>query len=156
RLARALDLDATTIPRWDELQLIAASGDGRSLATVAATPAGVDMDRVVAVSLLSDDLIAGRQTPDHVMSALTAIAPRPPAPAWQFHLAVAAAAVALAVIFGLQHVTAAIIIFCSAGAGALLRRRLAPLSGNLYLQPFCAALLSGIVGAVAARYHISS
>jgi uncharacterized membrane protein YjjP (DUF1212 family) len=156
RLARALDLRTTIIPRWGELQLVGSTGDGRILETVAANPTGVDMDRVAAASLLCDDLVEGRRSPDVAMPALKAIAVRPPAPTWQFALAAAAAAVALAVIFGVQHASTAIIIFLSAGAGALLRRRLATLSDNLYLQPFCAALLSGVVGALAVRYQLSS
>ncbi len=156
RLAGALDLPATIIPRWGELQLVGEAGDGRIFGAVAANPAGVDMDRVAAVSMLSDDIIEGRRSADLAMPLLTAIAARPPAPTWQFALAAAAAAVALAVIFGIQHTSPAIIIFLSAGAGALLRRRLAPLSDNLFLQPFCAALLSGVIGALAARYQLSS
>jgi uncharacterized membrane protein YjjP (DUF1212 family) len=156
RLARALDLRTTIIPRWGELQLVGSMGDGRILETVAANPTGVDMDRVAAASLLCDDLVEGRRSPDVAMPALKVIAVRPPAPTRQFALAAAAAAVALAVIFGVQHASTAIIIFLSAGAGALLRRRLATLSDNLYLQPFCAALLSGVVGALAVRYQLSS
>jgi uncharacterized membrane protein YjjP (DUF1212 family) len=156
RLARALDLDVTIIPRWGELQLVGSTGDGRFLEAIAAYPAGINMDRVAAASSLCDDLVESRRTADAPMPALSAIAARPPAPTWQFALAAAAAAVALAVIFGIQHASSAIIIFLSAGAGALLRRRLAPLSDNLFLQPFCAALLSGVVGALAVRYQLSS
>ncbi len=139
-----------------ELQLVASTGDGRILQTVAANPTGVNMDRVAATSLLCEDLVDGRRSPDAAMPVLAAIAARPPAPSWQFALAAAAAAVALAVVFGVEHASTAIIIFLSAGAGALLRRRLAPMSDNLYLQPFGAALLSGVVGALAVRYQLSS
>jgi uncharacterized membrane protein YjjB (DUF3815 family) len=64
--------------------------------------------------------------------------------------------VALAVIFGVEHIPAAVLIFISAGAGALLRRALGRLSENLFLQPFCAALLAGVIGAIAVRYDLSS
>ncbi len=131
-------------------------GDSRFLETVAANPTGVNMDRVAAASSLCDDLVESRRSVDAAMPALATIAVCPPAPTWQFALAAATAAVALAVIFGIQHASSAIIIFLSAGAGALLRRRLAPLSDNLFLQPFCAALLSGVVGALAVRYQLSS
>jgi uncharacterized membrane protein YjjP (DUF1212 family) len=53
---------------------------------------------------------------------------------------------ALAMIFGVQHMSAATLIFVSAGAGALLRRALGHRRPNLFLQPFCAAALAGIVG----------
>jgi uncharacterized membrane protein YjjB (DUF3815 family) len=64
--------------------------------------------------------------------------------------------VALAIIFGVQHLSAAVLIFVSAGAGAILRRRLGHVSANAFLQPFCAALLAGIIGAVAVRFQLSS
>ena len=57
----------------------------------------------------------------------------------------------MAVIFGVQHIWAAILIFVSAGAGAVMRRALNRLSANLFLQPFCAAVLAGVIGALAVR-----
>src|SRR6202040_2086189 len=59
-------------------------------------------------------------------------------------------------IFGVQHLAAAALIFVSAGAGAILRRSLAHYSANVFLQPFCASLLAGLVGALAVRYQLSS
>src|SRR4029077_17550951 len=50
----------------------------------------------------------------------------------------------------------AVLIFASAGAGALLRRGLARLSANVFIQPFCAAILAGVIGALAVRYDLSS
>src|SRR5262249_16557838 len=44
----------------------------------------------------------------------------------------------------------------SAAAGAVLGRVLARYSSNVLLQPLCAALLAGIVGALAVRYNVSS
>src|SRR5262249_14609528 len=40
--------------------------------------------------------------------------------------------------------------------GAILRRTLAKYSNNPLLQPFCAALLAGIIGGLAVRYQFSS
>jgi uncharacterized membrane protein YjjB (DUF3815 family) len=48
------------------------------------------------------------------------------------------------------------LIFLSAGAGAILRRALAQLSANDFIQPFCAAVLAGLIGALAVRYDLSS
>jgi uncharacterized membrane protein YjjB (DUF3815 family) len=73
-----------------------------------------------------------------------------------FTLAAAAGAAALAVIFGVRHLVAAALIFVSAAVGAILRRRLARYSANVFLQPFGAALLAGIIGALAVRYQLSS
>ena len=68
-------------------------------------------------------------------------------------LAAATGAAALSVIFGVHHFAAAAVIAGSAGMGALLRRGLVHISKNLFLQPFCAAVLAGGVGALAVRYQ---
>ena len=62
----------------------------------------------------------------------------------------------MGVIFGVQHLHAAALILVSAAGGAVLRRSLARYSANVFLQPFCAALLAGIIGGLAVRYELSS
>jgi uncharacterized membrane protein YjjB (DUF3815 family) len=90
------------------------------------------------------------------MKAINVISQARPSPAWLFTLAAAAGAVALAVIFGIQRLPAAALIFVSAAAGAILRRSVAQFSANIFLQPFSAALLAGAIGALAVRYEMSS
>src|SRR5262249_31127092 len=80
----------------------------------------------------------------------------PPVPAWLFTLAAACGAVALSVIFGIEHPLPALLIFVSAGAGAILRRVVALYSANVFVQPFCAALLAGVIGALAIRSGMNS
>jgi uncharacterized membrane protein YjjP (DUF1212 family) len=156
RLGRALGLRATIMPRWGELHLVADDKGGTVLAELAADPAGVEMDRVASAMRAVDDVASGRLAPDATMKTVGDISRSPPSPTWLFALAAATGAVALAVIFGVQHLSAAILIFVSAGAGAILRRALGRFSTNLFLQPFCAALLAGIIGALAVRYDLSS
>jgi uncharacterized membrane protein YjjP (DUF1212 family) len=156
RLGRALGLRVRLMPRWGELQL---QSDGENTGLVAqlpADPTGVDMDRVVSAMRLIGDVEADRVAPDATIRTIGAISRTPPAPTWLFALAAAAGAVALAVIFGLERLPPAILIFLSAAGGAILRRGLANVSGNVFVQPFCAALLAGLVGALAVRYDLSS
>jgi uncharacterized membrane protein YjjP (DUF1212 family) len=156
RFGRSLGLSAEIIPRWGALQLEAQEGENRITSAVAAAPTGVDMDRVASIIRLIEDLGAGRITPAAAREAISAISQAPPASTWLFTLAAAAGAVALAVIFGVQHLHAVTLILVSAGAGAILRRGLAQLSSNIFLQPFSASLLAGIIGALAVRYDLSS
>ena len=156
RLGGVLGLQANILPRWGELQLHAEDGDARLTCAVAADPTGVDMDRVASAMRAIDELGAGRLAPDAAMAAISAIAQAPPAPTWLFTLAAAAGAVALAVLFGVQHLPAAALVFASAAVGAILRRSVARHSANVFLQPFCAALLAGGIGALAVRYDLSS
>ena len=156
RLGRVLGLNATIIPRWGELLLVGEDGEGSVTARIAAEPAGVEMDRVARAMRVIEDIGAGRLAAVAARQAVEEISRLPPAATWLFALAAGAGAVALAVIFGDRHIWAAVLIFVSAGAGGLLRRMLARVSSNLLLQPFCAAVVAGVIGAVAVRYDLSS
>jgi uncharacterized membrane protein YjjP (DUF1212 family) len=156
RLGRALGMRAKIAPRWGQLQLVTSDKDGTLTSQAAADPVGVNMERVVSTMRAIEDVESGRLTPEAAVKTISAISRAPPAPTWLFALAAASGAVALAVIFGVQHVPAAALIFVSAAAGAILRRALAQLSANVFIQPFCAGLLAGVVGALAVRYQLSS
>ena len=156
RLGQALGLSAQIIPSWAELQLQAEDKDARLVSVVAAHPTGVNMNRVASTMRAIEDVGAGRIAPVSAMKLIGAISNAPPDQTWLFTLAAAAGAVALAVLFGVRHLSAAALIFVSAGAGAVLRRGLARYSANIFLQPFCAALLAGVIGALAVRYQLSS
>jgi uncharacterized membrane protein YjjP (DUF1212 family) len=154
-LSRALDLRANVMARWGALQLQSDSKPDL-FCQVPADPAGVDMDRVASTMRAIEDVESGRLSPDAAIKAIGVISRAPPAPTWLFAFAAAAGAVALSVIFGVGHFLPAVLIFVSAGAGAILRRALAQLSGNYFIQPFGAAILAGLIGALAVRYDLSS
>jgi uncharacterized membrane protein YjjP (DUF1212 family) len=156
RLGNILGMRAQLMPRWGELQLEAEDGSARLLSALAADPTGVEMDRVTSATQAIEELATGRLAPAAAMDAINSIAQTPPAPTWLFTLAAAAGSASLAVIFGVRHLTVAALIFVSAAAGAILRRRLAQYSANVFLQPFCAALLAGVIGALAVRFQLSS
>jgi uncharacterized membrane protein YjjP (DUF1212 family) len=155
RLGERLGLHATLVPRWGLLELLADRGT-RLMSAIEADPTGVDMDRVAAMMWAIDDLSAGRTALNGAMDMTRVIAVKPPAPTWLFALAAAAGAVALAVLFGVQHVRAAALIFISAGVGAVLRRTLGRYTANVFLQPFAASLLAGVIGGLAVRFDMSS
>jgi uncharacterized membrane protein YjjP (DUF1212 family) len=156
RLARAVGLRASVTARWGELILRSDGKDAAVLSQVTADPAGVDMNRVASTMRAITDVESGRLAPDAAMKAIGAISRAPPAPTWLFALAAAAGAVALSVIFGVGHFVPMVLIFVSAGAGAVLRRAVARLSDNDFIQPFCAAILAGFIGALAVRYDLST
>jgi uncharacterized membrane protein YjjP (DUF1212 family) len=156
QLGRALGLRAKVLPRWGELQLKSEDKDGELISLMAADPTGVDMDRVASAVRAMKELGSGRLTPEAAAAAVGAIASAPGAPTWLFTLAAGAGAVALSVIFGVEHPIAAVLIFVSAAVGAILRRAVARYSENAFIQPFCAALVAGVIGALAVRYQLSS
>jgi uncharacterized membrane protein YjjP (DUF1212 family) len=156
RLSNSLGLRATIIPSWGELQLEATEGTTRLVSLVAARSSGVHMERVASAMKAIDEVTAGHLPPTAAVQTIDAISHAPPAPTWLFALAAAAGAAWLSVLYGIQHIVAVMLIVLSAAAGAVLRRILAHYSTNAFLQPLCAALLAGIIGAFAVRYQLSS
>ena len=156
RLGKCIDVNARVIPRWGELQLQAGDGDARLVSVREADPTGVDMDRVASTMNAVDEVGAGQLSVPAAREAIAAISRLPPYPTWLFALAAAGGAAALAVIFGVRHLPPVALIVVSAAAGAVLRRTVAKYSTNALLQPLCAALVAGIVGALAVRYNLSS
>jgi uncharacterized membrane protein YjjP (DUF1212 family) len=156
RLGRTLGLRAKVMPRWGELQLQSDDRDACLTSQVQAYPTGINMDRVASTMRAIEDVESGRLAPDAAIKAIGMISRASPAPTWLFALAAAAGAVALSVIFGVEHFLPTAPIFVSAGAGAILRRALAQWSANVFIQPFCAAVLAGVIGALAVRYNLSS
>jgi uncharacterized membrane protein YjjB (DUF3815 family) len=155
-LGSTLDLRARVIPGWGELQLQAGDGDAGLACVAEAYPTGVDMDRVASAMRAIDEVVAGELAPPAAMDAIVTISQLPPAPIWLFTVAAAAGAASLSVIFGVQHVVTVLLIAASAALGAILRRALGKYSTNPLVQPFCASLLAGIIGALAVRYQLSS
>jgi uncharacterized membrane protein YjjP (DUF1212 family) len=156
RLGKSLGLRAKMMARWGELELDAEDGDARLRCMAEVDPDGVEMDRVVSTMRAISDIESGQLAPTAATERIRAIAQDPPAPTWLFALAAASGAVSLAVLFGVEYLSAAVIICVSAAGGAILRRGLARCSSNAFLQPFSAALIAGVVGALATRYQLSS
>jgi uncharacterized membrane protein YjjP (DUF1212 family) len=156
RVARKLGMSAHLSMRWGDLQLqVEEDGVARTL-HVAADPMGVDMHRVAAAFRVLGDLEADRLTPAAALKTILAVAKMPSADTWRVAMAAGGGALALSVVYGLDQWPAAVLIFLSAALGAVVRRRAATFSPNALLQPFAAALLAGIVGALAVRCDVSS
>jgi uncharacterized membrane protein YjjP (DUF1212 family) len=156
QLAQALGFRANVFPRWGELVLRIEHDCGSGYEIIAAEPTGMDMNKVTATMAAIDKVCDGRMDAASATSALEAITRLPAVSIARFALFAAAGAAALGVIFGAAHLLTLVLIAFSAGAGACLRRWLAGMSCNLFVQPFCAALLAGVVGAIAVRLQLSS
>jgi len=127
------------------------------ISTVVVDPTGVNMERVASATRAIEDLDAGRLAPGAAMKAINTISQAAAGADMAFHtLAAAAGAVALAVIFGVEHLPAAALVSLSAAAAQFCAASIAPYSANVFLQPFGAGLLAGVIGALAVRYELSS
>jgi uncharacterized membrane protein YjjP (DUF1212 family) len=156
QLADTMGFRATVFPRWGELTILINDASGSRHEILAAAPVGVDMRKVAATIGVIDDVCSGQFDVAAARPALEAVARFPPVSTARFALLAAAGAAALGVIFGATHPFSLLLIAISAGAGAYLRRWLAAVSRNLFVQPLCAALLAGAIGAIAVRLQLSS
>jgi uncharacterized membrane protein YjjP (DUF1212 family) len=156
QLGHALGRPAAAFLGWGELVLRVGSGSAAVSTVASVTPLGIDMGKVAAAMALIKRLRAGLVGPAEARAALETIGRSPPASTARFAAMAGAGAVALAIIFGAAHLLSLALIGVSAGLGGLLRRGLARVSRNPFVQPFAAALLAGLIGAVAARLQLST
>jgi uncharacterized membrane protein YjjP (DUF1212 family) len=156
RLGAALGFRATVYPRWGELNVRVDDTAGARYDIIAASPLGVDMSKVAATIAIVDELCDGGINAIEARASIEAVGRRKSVALPRFALMAGAGAAALGVIFGVTDIAALVIIACSAAAGGCLRRFLASISSNPFIQPFCAALLAGVIGVLAVRFHVSS
>ena len=153
-LGRAVGVQVTLFPQWGALGIRVEDGGGVWREVIPAMPAGVDMRKVGAVAALTEAIGPGRDAMAALAAGLAEVARLKPIPLARFAAMAGAGAAALGVIFGANHLLSLILIAASAAAGAILRRGLAGRTHNLLAQPFCAALLAGIIGAAATRLRL--
>jgi len=156
RLARALGVQARVFPRWGDLTLRIEEPGETTQEIVLASPVSVDMGQVAAAMNAIDDMCSGHIDATRGRAILEGISQQPAVSTARFALLAAAGAAALGVIFGEVHFINLLLIAGSASVGACLRRQLGKISSNLFVQPFCAALLAGIVGAIAGQFRADS
>jgi len=156
QIGRAVGHPAEVYPRWGELTVRVGVGGAAISSVVPVAPLGVDMGKVVAATNLIDRLASGAVSPEDALAGLGAIARSPPASTARFAVMAGAGAVALGVIFGGTHLLTLVLIGVSAALGGLLRRGLARVSRNPFVQPLSAALLAGLIGAGAVHLQIST
>jgi len=153
-LATAGGFPAMIFAEWGELRVHLENGAYAE--RIAVEPAGVDMSKVSATMSVIDQVCRGNIELAAARSALKEISARGPVSLARFAALAAAGAAALGVIFGEDHPVSLLLIALVAGVGAGLRRWVACLSHNLFVQPFCAALFAGIAGAIAVHFNLTS
>ena len=157
-LGKTLQINAKLMPpRWGELQLVVEdSNSAPTIFVTEAIPDSINMHRVLPAMQAADAIANGKLSSVDASNRISIIAKKPPVPTWLFSLGAGLGAVALSIIYGIQHLPAIGLIFLSAAIGGGLRRTLAKYSLNIFIQPFSAALLAGLIAALAIRYNLSS
>jgi uncharacterized membrane protein YjjB (DUF3815 family) len=114
------------------------------------------MNRVLAVDTAINRFTSGASTLPEARAEVLAATALPPANVFLFAAACAVGASCLAIIFGIGHAQTLVLIGASAAAGAFLRRGIGALGGGIIWQAGFAALLAGLLGAIATTADISS
>ena len=153
RFAKALGLTVTVTAAWDGIALGLA---GTHAVVVAVTPTLVDMGKVAAVVSVIDRTCEGGLDREAAIAALKQIERAPSASTLRFSLMAGIGAMALGVIFGALHLLSLALIGVSGFLGAQLRRAIGRLSENTLVQPFAAALLAGVIGAITVRLDFTT
>lgn len=149
RLGSAFGVRARVFPSWGSLTV--GIDCLPLLRIVQATPLGVNMNKVAAVMKLVDQVCEGKLPVAAIYPALASTSRLPAVSTLRFVFFAAVGAASLGVIFGVLDVVSLLLIAAIAGAGAMIRRWLARLSDNPFIQPLCAALATGILAAAADR-----
>lgn len=159
RLGDALGLEIQVLPQWDAIFIRyrragAEQGSTWLQDVVSAKPTGVDMNKVALVTSWIDRIAHQKEPskPEQLLSLrqeLETITNQKPSSHARFVLMAGLGASALGVIFGVLNPVTLGLIFFAAALGAAMRRWLAHLTTNLFIQPFVAALIAGLVGGIA-------
>jgi uncharacterized membrane protein YjjP (DUF1212 family) len=159
RLGEALGLNVQVLPQWDAIFVRYQRADADPASpwmedVISVKPTGVDMNKVYRTTTWIDHQ-ANRDGPitieeltrlDQELKAITGLAPSSDI---RFILMAGLGASALGLIFGVASLTTLTLIFGAAVLGALVRRLLGRMTDNLFIQPFAAALMAGLVGGIA-------
>jgi uncharacterized membrane protein YjjP (DUF1212 family) len=153
RFAKALGLTVTVTAAWDGIALGLADTHA---VVVPVTPTLVDMGKVAAVVSVIDRTCKGGLGLEAAIAALEQVERAPSASTLRFSLMAGIGAMALGVIFGALHLLSLALIGVSGFVGAQLRRAIGRLSDNTLVQPFAAALLAGVIGAITVRLEFTT
>jgi uncharacterized membrane protein YjjP (DUF1212 family) len=156
RLGNAFGCQASVFPHWGDVTIRMESPSGWSHEIIGASPTGVDMSQIAAAMKAIDNICSENISVAGGRLELEEASRLPPVSIVRFALFAAAGASALGIIFGEVRFVSLLLIAFSAGAGACLRRLLARISHSLFVQPFSASLLAGIVGAIAVHFRADS
>ncbi|SMQ73753.1 threonine/serine exporter family protein [Agreia sp. VKM Ac-1783] len=151
----SIDLEARALSSLDTAASVPLD-QPRTTLRFAATPSAVAMNRVLAVDRAINEFSSSTTTLATARKAVAQAATLKPANIFLFAAACAVGASCLAIIFGIHHVQTVLLIAASSVAGAFLRRGIGRLGGSNFWQVGVAALLAGLLGAIATNSDISS
>jgi uncharacterized membrane protein YjjP (DUF1212 family) len=151
RMSKAFQYESYLSIGWEEIYLQVSDGKTTLNRFIAVQPSKINMTQVASTMKLVATFESKSRTSKELKNELLLIAKLPSANNYIFIVACVAGAVALSIIFGAKNPYAMVLTGISAGLGAYIRRVLSKVNINPLLQTFAAALLAGIIGAIAVK-----
>jgi uncharacterized membrane protein YjjB (DUF3815 family) len=156
RMSKVFQYESYLSIGWEEIYLQVSDGKTTLNRFIAVQPSKINMNQVAATMKLVAVFESNSKTSKDLKNELLLIDKLPSANNYIFIAACVAGAVALSIIFGAKNPYAILLIGISAGLGAYIRGILSKVNVNPLLQTFAAALLAGIVGAIAVKLNVST
>lgn len=157
RVIAAFGYECRLIVTYEALLLTVASGEEFRTKVGYRIPAiNVNMAAVGAINRLIDDLEQGRQTPAQAQATMDAIPHAPPIwNRWVVVLGIGLTAGSLARLFGGDW-GSFFVAWLAGSAGMIVRQEMGRRGFNIFLIPFIAALVSGIVGGLGVLLNLTA
>lgn len=156
RMSKAFQYDSFLSIGWERIYLQVSDGKTILDKFIAVQPSKINMSQVAATMKIVTAFEKKRRSAKDFKNELLSIDKLPSANNFIFIIACITGAVALSIIFGAKNTHAMLLIAISAGLGAYARRVLGKYNINPLLQTFAAALLAGIIGAIAVKFNVST
>jgi uncharacterized membrane protein YjjP (DUF1212 family) len=153
RLNSGLGTDAVLIPSWSMLTL---TGPNNTVLTAAVSPTGINMRRVASMMAVVDRAADGPLDLETVKHGAARAESEKNSGTIAFTLACATGAAALSVIFGATEALVVVLAAVGAAAGGVLRRWLGSVGAGPLVQAFAAALVGGLLGALATHLQLGA
>lgn len=155
-MSKAFQYDSYLRIEWEGIYLQVSDGKTTLNKYVAVQPSKINMTQVAATMKIVAAFEKKTETTVTFKNELLLIDKLPSANNFIFIVACITGALALSIIFGAKNPYAMLLIAVSAGLGAYCRRFLGKYNVNPLLQTFTAALLAGIIGAIAVKLNVST
>ena len=156
RMSKAFQYESYLSIGWEGIYLQVSDGKTTINRFIPVQPSKINMTQVAAAMKIVTVFEKKSKTAIELKNELVLIDKLPSSDNYIFIAACITGALALSIIFGAKNPYAMLLTASSAGLGAFVRRVLGKENINIFLQTFAAALLAGIIGAIAVKLNVST
>ena len=156
RMSKGFQYELSLSIGWEGIYLQVSDGKTTINQLIIVQPSKINMTQVAATMKIIAASEEKHKPTITLKNELLSIDRLPSSNNYIFFVACIAGSLALSIIFGAKDPYAMLLIGISAGLGAYVRRILGKVDVDPFLQTFAAALVAGIIGAIAVKLNVSS